>query len=72
MIRDSSIPYLGTGVRVGARRVRRRLDLADEAAEAEVGVSVFVRRVRLGVLVLRGRGGVAARAGLLLFSGRRV
>ena len=119
MIRDSSIPYLGTGVRVGARRVRRRLDLADEAAEAEVncikiglpgksilgdyfqenrtsrrpflllrinfpgrpifiqlvpevGVSVLVRRVRLGVLVLRGRGGVAARAGLLLLSGRRV
>ena len=71
MIRDSSIPYLGTGVRVGARRVRRRLDLADQSAEAEVGVGVLVRGVRLGLLILLVRGGFAALA-VLLLSRRRV
>ena len=56
---------------VRPRRVRRRLDLADEAAEAEVGVrSIFVRRViRLGVII---RARVATLAVLILFSGRRV
>ena len=60
--------YLGTGVGVGPRGVRRGILLGQESAETEVG-GVVVRGIRLGLLVLRcGRGVVA----VLLFFGRRV